>query len=59
MTKCAGRCRNDLEATLFQAGSIEVRAKVRESSRKSINEWLPGQRAGEFVASTNTTARKS
>lgn len=43
---------------LVQAGPIEIRTEVKESSRKFINEWLPGQRVGEFVASTNITDRK-
>ena len=48
----------DLEAMLAEAGFVEIRVEVKEASRQFINDWLPGQRAGDYVASTNITALK-
>lgn len=48
----------ELEAMLTAAGFIEVRVDVKEASRDFINDWIPGQQAGDFVASANITGRK-
>jgi len=48
----------DLEAMLAASGFVGIRVDVKETSRQFINGWLPGHRAGEFVASANITARK-
>lgn len=50
--------RGDVEAMLEGAGFVEVRVDVKEGSRAYINDWLPGKRAGDYVASANITARK-
>lgn len=48
----------EIEAMLTAAGFIEVRVDVKAASRDFINDWLPGQSAGEFVGSANITGRK-
>jgi arsenite methyltransferase len=48
----------EVEAMLSAAGFVEVRVEVKEASRTFINEWLPGEKAGDYVASANITARK-
>lgn len=47
-----------LEEMLAAAGFGEIRIDVRESSRKFINEWVPGKQAGVYVASANIVASK-
>ena len=48
----------ELESTLSSAGFSGIRVEIRRSSRDFINEWLPGKRAGDYVASANITAAK-
>jgi len=48
----------EVEAMLQRAGFVDVRVAVKENSRTFINEWLPGKRAGDYVASADITARK-
>lgn len=48
----------ELESMLAAAGFAEVRVEVKEASRTFINDWVPGQNAGDFVASANITGRK-
>lgn len=43
---------------LAAAGFTDIRVDVKESSRVFINDWLPGKRAGDYVASATITARK-
>ena len=50
--------RTDVESQLQAAGFVEIRVEVKEESRAFINDWLPGKRAGEYVASALITARK-
>ncbi len=47
-----------VEKMLRDAGFAEARVAVKESSRAFINDWLPGARAGDYVASADITARK-
>lgn len=46
----------DTEAMLAAAGFTDVRVDVKEASRSFINEWIPGKRAGDYVASATLTA---
>jgi SAM-dependent methyltransferase len=48
----------EVEAMLAHAGFTDIHVEVKESSRDFINDWLPGRRAGDYVASANITARK-
>ncbi len=48
----------ELEAMLAGAGFADIRVEVKESSRDFINQWVPGKRAGDFVASATITATK-
>ena len=48
----------ELESMLSSAGFTGIRVEIRRSSRDFINEWLPGKRAGDYVASANITAVK-
>jgi arsenite methyltransferase len=48
----------EIEAMLAEAGFTEVRVAVKETSRAFINDWLPGKRPGDYVASAGITARK-
>ena len=48
----------ELESMLSSAGFTGIRVEIRRSSRDFINEWLPGKRAGDYVASANITAAK-
>ncbi|MCC6235682.1 MAG: arsenite methyltransferase [Verrucomicrobiales bacterium] len=48
----------ELQAMLTAAGFIEIRVDIKQASRAFINDWIPGQNAGDFVASANITARK-
>ena len=48
----------ELESMLTSAGFTEIRLEIKQSSREFINEWLPGKRAGDYVASANITATK-
>ncbi|HXG48912.1 MAG TPA: hypothetical protein VNO52_14915 [Methylomirabilota bacterium] len=48
----------EVEAMLQAAGFADVRVVVKESSRAFINDWMPGARAGDYVASADITARK-
>jgi SAM-dependent methyltransferase len=47
-----------VEKMLRDAGFVDVRVAVKESSRAFINDWLPGAQAGDYVASAAITARK-
>ena len=51
--------KSEVESQLRAAGFVEVRVNVKEESRAFIDDWLPGKRAGEYVASANITARKA
>lgn len=48
----------ELEAMLAAAGFTDVRVDVQAASRDFISDWIPGQNAGDFVASATITARK-
>jgi arsenite methyltransferase len=48
----------ELESMLTRAGFTDIRVEIKQSSRDFINEWLPGKRAGDYVASANITAVK-
>ena len=48
----------ELESMLTAAGFTDIRIEVKAASRASINDWIPGQSAGDFVASANITGRK-
>jgi SAM-dependent methyltransferase len=48
----------ELEIMLGAAGFIDIQVAVKESSRAFINDWLPGEQAGAYVASASITARK-
>lgn len=43
---------------LAAAGFTDIRVDVKAASRAFINDWLPGKRAGDYVASASITARK-
>ncbi|MGA7214095.1 MAG: methyltransferase domain-containing protein, partial [Terrimicrobiaceae bacterium] len=49
---------SQLEDMLTAAGFEQTRIEIKESSKEFINEWLPGKRAGDYVASANITAIK-
>ncbi len=49
---------SELETMLTAAGFEQIRIETKESSREFINDWLPGKRAGDYVASANITAIK-
>jgi arsenite methyltransferase len=48
----------ELESLLTEEGFSDIRVEIKESSRDFINEWLPGKRAGDYVASADITAVK-
>ena len=48
----------ELEQLLTAAGFTEVRVDVKAASRTFINDWIPGENAGDFVASANITGLK-
>jgi arsenite methyltransferase len=48
----------ELESMLTSAGFTDIRLEIKQSSREFIDEWLPGKRAGDYVASANITATK-
>ena len=48
----------ELETMLRNEGFRDIRVAIKQSSRDFINEWLPGKRAGDYVASANITAVK-
>lgn len=48
----------ELELMLTAAGFTDIRVDVKAASRAFINDWIPGQHAGDFVASANITGRK-
>lgn len=48
----------DLEAMLQATGFEAIGIEINEASRAFINEWMPGMRAGDYVASATITARK-
>lgn len=48
----------EVQSLLTDAGFVDVHIAVKESSRALINDWHPGMRAGDFVASADITARK-
>ena len=49
---------SELKTMLTAAGFEQIRIETKESSREFINDWLPGKRAGDYVASANITAIK-
>ncbi len=49
----------ELGTMLAAAGFTHVQVDVKAASRGFINDWIPGQEAGAYVASANITARKS
>lgn len=49
---------SEVESMLAGSGFVAIRVEVREASRQFINDWLPGHRAGDYVASANITAKK-
>ncbi len=49
---------SELDAMLTAAGFEQICIEIKESSREFINNWLPGKRAGDYVASANLTAIK-
>lgn len=48
----------EVEAMLRTVGFADVQVSIKEASRAFINDWLPGARAGDYVASADITARK-
>ncbi len=48
----------ELESILAETGFRDIRIEIKDSSRSFINDWLPGRRAGDFVASATITAVK-
>lgn len=48
----------EVQAMLAASGFDEIRVDIKEGSRQFINDWLPGHRAGDYVASANITAKK-
>lgn len=48
----------EMQRMLAETGFADARVEVNEASRAFINEWMPGARAGDYVASANITARK-
>ena len=46
------------EAMLTEAGFVEVRVDVQRTSGKFVKDGIPGQNAGDFVASANITGCK-
>jgi arsenite methyltransferase len=49
---------SELKSLLTKEGFSDIRVEIKESSRNFINEWLPGKRAGDYVASADITAVK-
>lgn len=47
-----------VEKMLRDAGFVDVRVAVKQTSRAFINDWMPGAQAGDYVASADITARK-
>jgi len=50
---------SELEALLATSGFEKIQVKIEEASREFINDWLPGRRVGDYVASANITAVKA
>lgn len=48
----------NLESWLKESGFSEVKIEIKEASRQFIDEWMPGNRAGNYVASATIEARK-
>jgi arsenite methyltransferase len=48
----------EVEAMLMAAGFVDVRVSVRAESRAFIEDWAPGSRAEDYVASATIEARK-
>ncbi|HET7238156.1 MAG TPA: arsenite methyltransferase [Terrimicrobiaceae bacterium] len=48
----------ELETILRNEGFSNIRIEIKQSSRDVINEWLPGKRAGDYVASATIMAVK-
>jgi arsenite methyltransferase len=48
----------EVEAMLVAAGFVDVRVSVRAESRAFIEDWAPGSRAEDYVASATVEARK-
>ena len=49
---------HEVESLLAGAGFARILVEVKQASRQFINDWLPGHRAGDYVASANITANK-
>ncbi|MBN8710155.1 MAG: arsenite S-adenosylmethyltransferase [Verrucomicrobia bacterium 61-8] len=49
---------SELESMLTASGFEKIQVEIKEASREFINDWLPGKRAGDYVASANITAVK-
>lgn len=50
---------SEVEAMLVAAGFVDVRVSVRPESRAFIQDWAPGSRAEDYVASATIEARKA
>jgi arsenite methyltransferase len=48
----------DLEQWLKESGFTSVDIEIKESSRRFIDEWVPGKNTGSYVASATIQARK-
>jgi arsenite methyltransferase len=48
----------EIKSWLAQAGFTQIRIEPKEGSRKIIDEWFPGRRIEEFVASATIKAVK-
>jgi len=48
----------EVEAMLVAAGFVDIRVNVRAESRAFIEDWAPGSRAEDYVASATIEARK-
>jgi arsenite methyltransferase len=48
----------EVEAMLVEVGFVDVRVSVRAESRAFIEDWAPGSRAEDYIASATIEARK-
>lgn len=48
----------EVEAMLVAAGFVDVKVSVRAESRAFIEDWAPGSRAEDYIASATIEARK-
>ncbi len=49
---------SELESMLTKEGFSDIRVEIKESRRDLIDGWIPGKRAGDYVASADITAVK-